>query len=86
MICDTNKIFDISNDDISKDLNIIISQTNYDKKKAIEQLNRLKDPILVIKEYLNPNYNDNNINNIKNNKSINQQIYSEIRNKFNNKK
>lgn len=63
------------------DLNIVLLQTNYSKEKAIERLTTLKEPILVIKEYLNPNYNNQNTE-IKSNKSINQQIYSQIRNEF----
>lgn len=79
-------ITDISNTNINtnneeeNNLNIILLQTNYNREQAIERLNILNDPILVIKEYLNPNYN--NKVEIKNNKSINQQIYSQIRNEF----
>lgn len=79
-------ITDISNTNINtnnheeNNLNIILSQTNYNREQAIERLNILNDPILVVKEYLNPNYN--NTVEIKNNKSINQQIYSQIRNEF----
>lgn len=79
-------ITDISNTNINtnneeeNNLNIILLQTNYNREQAIERLNILNDPILVIKEYLNPNYN--NTVEIKNNKSINQQIYSQIRNEF----
>ena len=79
-------IRDISNTNINtnnheeNNLNIILLQTNYNREQAIERLNILNDPILVIKEYLNPNYN--NIIEIKNNKSINQEIYSQIRNEF----
>jgi hypothetical protein len=78
-------ITDISNTNINtnneeeNNLNIILLQTNYNREQAIERLNILNDPILVIKEYLNPNYN----NKVEiNNKSINQQIYSQIRNEF----
>ena len=82
-------ITDISNTIIDNytenDLNIVLLQTNYDKEKAIERLNIIKDPILVIKEYLNPNYNKQ-IPEIKNNKSINQQIYSQIRTEFHSQK
>ena len=77
-------ITDISNTNTNNEeennLNIILLQTNYNREQAIERLNILNDPILVIKEYLNPNYN--NTVEIKNNKSINQQIYSQIRNEF----
>lgn len=78
-------ITDISNTIIDNytenDLNIVLLQTNYDKEKAIERLKELNDPILVIKEYLNPNYNKQTTE-IKNNKSVNQQIYSQIRSEF----
>ena len=77
-------ITDISNTNTNNNeennLNIILSQTNYNREQAIERLNTLNDPILVIKEYLNPNYN--NTVEIKNSKSINQQIYLQIRNEF----
>jgi len=63
------------------DIKLILSQTNYSQKTAIEKLNLLKDPILVIKEYLNPNYENTSIKKIKI-QSINQGIYSEIREKF----
>ena len=81
MIEDITDISNIlSNNYKEDDVNIILLQTNYDKEKAIERLIKLNDPILVIKEYLNPDYNKEQ--KIKNNKSINQQIYSEIRNEF----
>lgn len=39
-------------------IKIIISQTNYDEKKATEKLIKYnEDFIKVIKEYLNPNFN-----------------------------
>lgn len=82
MIEDINDISNIIIDNYTEtNLNMVLLQTNYDKEKAIERLTALNDPILVIKEYLNPNYNNQNTE-IKSDKSINQQIYSQIRNEF----
>ena len=76
-------------EELTNDVSLIINQTNYTKEEAIENLNRLKDPILVIKEYLNINTattinSNNNCNNSNNssNISINQKIYKEIREKL----
>lgn len=77
-------IQDISNIEIDseeeKNINIILLQTNYNREEAIEQLKKCNDPILIIKKYLNPNYNE--FVKVKTNKSINQEIYSQIRNEF----
>nr|UZT28805.1 hypothetical protein [Nucleocytoviricota sp.]UZT29081.1 hypothetical protein [Nucleocytoviricota sp.] len=66
------------------DINIIITQTNYTKEEARSKLIELNDPILVIKEYMNPNLNKNNKE--KEIKSLNQEIYSQIREEFYNVK
>ena len=70
-----------SNIDESK-INMIINQTNYSKDEAKKKLLELGDPILVIKEYINPNNNKNFSYNEESNKSINQLIYKEIRDLF----
>jgi hypothetical protein len=58
-----------------KSINIIISQTEYSREQAIEGLELLKgDYMAVIREYLGTNNKQNKP------KSLNQQIYSEIRN------
>ena len=62
------------------DINIIIRQTNYTKEEARSKLIELNDPILVIKEYMNPNFNKKNKE--KEIKSLNQEIYSQIREEF----
>lgn len=90
MIKDERDIIPLENTDFDEEkgdnnllnnhINMIITQTNYTKDIAREKLIELKDPLLVIKKYLDPDY-DNKDNN-KNNKSLNQQIYSEIRNQF----
>lgn len=65
------------------DIDIIITQTNYTREKARSKLIELNDPILVIKEYMNPNFNKNKEKEIK---SLNQEIYSQIREEFYNVK
>ena len=61
-----------------EDINIIITQTNYTREKAIEKLLEWENNYMnVIKEYLNPNFqNKTNEKKITNN----QKIFSEIRN------
>ena len=67
------------------DINMIITQTNYNKEEARNKLLELNDPILVIKEYMNPDFikKKNKKNEIK---SLNQEIYSQIREEFYNVK
>ena len=56
-------------------VDIIIGQTEYSREQAIEGLERLKgDYMAVIREYLGTNKKEPKP------KSLNQQIYSEIRN------
>ena len=62
------------------DINIIIRQTNYTKEEARSKLIELNDPILVIKDYMNPNFSKKNKE--KEIKSLNQEIYSQIREEF----
>lgn len=62
--------------DIEKLLITIISQTDYSREFAMEKLKELDyDYMKVIRDYLGTN----NINK-DNNKSLNQEIYSQIRN------
>lgn len=62
--------------DIEKLLITIISQTDYSREIAIEKLKEFDyDYMKVIRDYLGTNNKNNN-----NNKSLNQQIYSQIRN------
>lgn len=70
--------------EVIDDIVMIQNQTNYTKEEATEYLNKLKDPILVIKQYLNNNTvnTDNTVNTVNNNNSLNQQIYKEIREKL----
>lgn len=79
-----NKNNSNNNDIYNENINMILSQTNYDEIMAIEKLKIFDDPIKVIKDYLTDGNSNTNINNSNsnNNKSLNQQIYSEIRNKF----
>ena len=51
------------------DIQMIINQTNYTREEAKNKLLELKEPILVIKDYLNPIDKKNN-NNSNNNKSL----------------
>ena len=73
-------------EEVTDDIIMIQNQTNYTKEEATEYLNKLKDPILVIKQYLNNNTLNNNtlnnVNTVNNNSSVNQQIYKEIREKL----
>ena len=56
-------------------VDIIIGQTEYSREQAIEGLERLKgDYMAVIREYLGTSKKESKP------KSLNQQIYSEIRN------
>jgi len=58
---------------------IIINQTNYDEELAKSKLQEWKgNHINVIKEYLNPNFK--NKKKETSNKSVNQQMMSQIRN------
>ena len=74
-------------EEVTDDIIMIQNQTNYTKEEATEYLNKLKDPILVIRQYLNNNTVNNvnilnTVNNNNNNNSVNQQIYKEIREKL----
>ena len=61
-----------------KIISLILNQTNYNKKTAIEKLKKWdNNHINVIKEYLNPNFQ---VNKIKKEKTNNQKIFSQIRN------
>jgi len=67
----------ISNEDIEKNINIILTQTNYDEKVAREKLKEFNyDYIKVIRNYMGipEKKQTNKIN------SINQEIYRQIRN------
>ena len=65
----------VSVDEREKSINIIISQTEYSREEATSGLERLNgDYMAVIREYLGTN------NKVSKPKSLNQQIYSEIRN------
>lgn len=82
-ITDLSCVQDLSVNELEIDennINLILTQTNYNKEEAIKKLLEHKDPLIVIKEYINPNFR--NINNEKTNVSLNQQIYSQIREKF----
>ena len=64
---------------VDEDIKIIMSQTNYDKEKAEEKYNQWNgDYISVIKEYLNPNFQNKKVDTKKN--TVNQQMMIEIRN------
>jgi hypothetical protein len=67
----------ISNEDIEKNINIILTQTNYDEKIAREKLKEFNyDYMKVIRNYMGipEKKQTNKIN------SINQEIYRQIRN------
>ena len=56
---------------------IIVNQTNYSKEKALEKLKEWDyDYMNVIREYLNPNFNQKKP---KSSKSVNQMMMTEIR-------
>ena len=73
------KIKEITTNEIDESLiSIILKQTNYDKKTAIEKLKKWdNNHINIIKEYMNPNFQ---INKNKKLQTNNQKIFSEIRN------
>jgi len=65
--------------DVEHDIKIIISQTNYTEKEAEEKYNQWDcDYISVIKEYLNPNFQNKKESAKKT--SVNQKMMTEIRN------
>lgn len=60
-------------------INLIKNQTNYTDDEALDKLKQWNNNyLLVIKEYLNPNFNEKK--EITNTKSTNQLIMGEIRN------
>lgn len=68
----------MSNNNLDNSIQMIINQTNYDEEKAKIKLQEWNgDYINVIKEYLNPNFQDKKPI-VK--KSVNQQMMSQIRN------
>ena len=68
----------MSNNNLDNLIQIIINQTNYDEEKAKIKLQEWEgNHINVIKEYLNPNF-QNKKPIVK--KSVNQQMMSQIRN------
>tara|TARA_B110000444_G_scaffold260490_1_gene307669 strand:- start:3182 stop:3448 length:267 start_codon:yes stop_codon:yes gene_type:complete len=68
----------MSNNNLDNLIQMIINQTNYDKEKAVIKLQEWEgNYINVIKEYLNPNFQDKKPI-VK--KSVNQQMMSQIRN------
>jgi hypothetical protein len=63
---------------VDEDIKIIMSQTNYDKEMAEEKYNKWDgDYINVIKEYLNPNFQNKKQNT--NKTTVNQKMMTEIR-------
>lgn len=63
---------------IDNSIDIIVNQTNYSKEKALEKLKKWDyDYMNVIREYLNPNFNQKKP---KSTKSVNQMMMTEIRN------
>ncbi len=59
-------------------IKIIINQTDYNEEKAKEKLKKWEnDHMNVIREYLNPNFQDKKPKIIK---SVNQEMMSQIRN------
>jgi len=58
-------------------LKIVMTQTNYDKEMATKKLKEWNnDFIKVIKEYLNPNFQENKV---EKKRTVNQKIIGEIR-------
>lgn len=70
----------VDNDLINEKLQLVLRQTDYTEEKAIEKLHKFDyNHILVIKDFLGiPLHKDNKI------KSVNQEIYRQIRYKLNN--
>jgi|TARA_X000001036_G_C20294596_1_gene649765 hypothetical protein len=63
---------------VDDSINIIINQTNYSKDKALEKLKEWDYNYMnVIREYLNPNFENKKINK---SQSVNQMMMTEIRN------
>ena len=73
-----NEKKDVKNDNkFEEHIKIILTQTNYNRNEAIEKLKSWNNNYInVIKEYINPNFN--NKKNIKK-QTNNQKIFSEIR-------
>lgn len=72
----SDKISFFSNDDLSKHLKLVMSQTNYTEEQAIEKLKLFNcDYMKVLKDYMGiPEKKEE-----KKVKSINQEIYRQIR-------
>jgi len=73
------KIEEITTNKIDKSfIPIILKQTNYDRESAIKKLKKWDNNYInVIKEYMNPNFQNNKH---KKKQTNNQKIFSEIRN------
>ena len=73
------KIEEITTNKINESfIPIILKQTNYDRETAIKKLKKWDNNYInVIKEYMNPNFQDNKH---KKKQTNNQKIFSEIRN------
>jgi hypothetical protein len=69
-----------SKDDLYKNIKIVMSQTNYTEDEAIEKLKLFNsDYMLVLKDYMGiQRKEDNKV------KSVNQEIYKQIRNRLDN--
>tara|TARA_B110000967_G_C18710346_1_gene472385 strand:- start:70 stop:495 length:426 start_codon:yes stop_codon:yes gene_type:complete len=66
---------------VEKNINLVISQTNYDRKTSIEKLTKWNgDYMSVIKEYLNPDFRKKKE---KKKETKNQRVISSIRNFMN---
>jgi hypothetical protein len=73
----SEKISFFSKDDIEKNVNLVISQTNYTREEAIEKLQLFNcDPMKVIRDYMgipDPSQKQCKV------KSVNQEIFKQIR-------
>ena len=73
------KIEEVNEEELNNKIGLICRQTNYDEKKAMNELNKNNlDPIRVIKEYMKKDVKEGEVKN----ESINKLIHTEIRNFF----
>ena len=71
---------DINSDKFKACVNIVISQTDYDEKKATEKLIEFnEDFIKVIKHYLNPDFDKKKTESTIKKNQMNQEIIKQIR-------
>jgi len=75
----------VDNDEIQKHIELILRQTDYTEKKAMEELQlHSYDPIKVIKKYLGIDITEKKELPMSTNTNLNQEIYKQMRHKLDN--